>query len=141
MPNPIVKAILFASAFLTLLSACTPKETAITGAEREAVLAYSESKTDNLLAGLNAGDYATFSKDFDGDMLDAIPESEFTKLKQGRDATLGAYLSREVADVVQSGDFIIVVYTAKFEKEDEVTMRVVFRAAEPHQVSGLWFDK
>jgi hypothetical protein len=34
-----------------------------------------------------------------------------------------------------------VVYTAKFEKDDNVTVRVVFRAEDPHQISGLWFNK
>ncbi|MEW5940433.1 MAG: DUF3887 domain-containing protein [Chloroflexota bacterium] len=126
---------------LSLLSACAPKETPITGADRDAVLAYSEPKTDNLLAGLNVGDYAAFSRDFDEAMLKAIVESDFASLKADRDEKLGAYLSREVTSVSSAGDFIVVVYAAKFEKEENVTVRVVFRAAEPHQISGLWFNK
>ena len=133
--------IMTAALLVALLSACAPKETAITGADRETVLAYSEAKTDNLLAGLNSGDYAAFSKDFDSDMLGAIPESKFAALKQEREAAIGKYISREVASVNQSGEFIIVFYTAKFEKENEVTVRVVFRSAEPHNISGLWFNK
>jgi hypothetical protein len=34
-----------------------------------------------------------------------------------------------------------VIYDARFTKDDAVTMRVVFRAAQPHEISGLWFDK
>jgi hypothetical protein len=126
---------------VTVVSACAPKETILSGADREAVLAYSEAKTDNLMAGLNAGDYAAFSKDFDSDMLSAIPESEFLTLKEDRDAKLGNYISRSVTSVSLTGEFYVAVYLAVFEKDSEVTMRVVFRVAEPHNVSGLWFNK
>ena len=43
--------------------------------------------------------------------------------------------------MVQQGEFYVVHYDAKFEKEGAVTVRVVFRIADPHQVSGLWFNK
>ena len=100
-----------------------------------------QAKTDNLLAGMNAGDYAVFSQDFDQDMLSAMTETEFDKLKADRDLKLGLYVSREVDSVVQTGDFYAVIYDAKFEKDGAVTMRVVFRIAEPHEISGLWFNK
>ena len=116
-------------------------ETTLTGADMESVLAFSEAKTDNLLAGMNDHDYAVFSKDFDPDMLKAMTESQFDALKQDRDAKLGLYVSREVNSVVQSGDFYAVIYNTVFEKDDNVTMRVVFRVAEPHEISGLWFNK
>ena len=108
---------------------------------REAVLAFSEAKTDNLLEGMNANDYAVFSRDFDQAMLDAITQSDFASFKQDRDAKLGLYVSRQVNRVVQSGDFYAVIYDAVFERDDAVTMRLVFRVAEPHEVSGLWFNK
>lgn len=136
--------VLLAVVLAGLLSACGgSNETALTGEAKEAVLAYSEAKTDNLLSGMNAGDYAAFSKDFDQDMLNAMTQAEFDKLKKDRDDKLGLYLSRQVKDVMQSksGNFIAVVYDAAFAKEDAVTMRVVFRAGEPHEVSGLWFNK
>lgn len=135
-------AILLLTALLAgLLVGCGPNETVLSGEESEAVLAFSEAKTDNLLEGMNAGDYAIFSKDFDRDMLNGITEAEFKNLKADRDAKLGFYVSREVASVVQTGDFYAVNYKAKFEKDDAVNMRLVFRAVEPHEISGLWFSK
>ena len=126
---------------LTLLTACAPKQTPLTGADRDAVLIYSEAMTDNLLAALNSGDYAAFSRDFDADMLKAMDADQFAALKADRDAKLGAYISREVTDVLTMDDFIVVVYAAVFEKEPEVFVRVVFHLEEPHQISGLWFTK
>lgn len=135
-------SILFLVAFLfSLLAGCGSQSTSLTEEDKDAVLAFSESKADNLLTGMNTNDYAVFSKDFDQDMLDAMSQTQFAELKKDRDAKLGLYLSREVHSVTQTGDFYIVNYDAKFEKDDAVTIRVVFRIAEPHQVSGLWFNK
>ena len=133
--------LLLAGILVSFLAGCGSKGTTLTGADRDAVLAFSEAKTDNLLAGMNANDYAEFSKDFDDDMAKAMTQAEFDTLKKSRDATLGLYVSREVNSVIQTGEFYAVNYDAKFEKDDAVIVRVVFRIAEPHEVSGLWFNK
>lgn len=124
-----------------VLAGCGSNGTVLSGEESEAVLAFSEAKTDNLLAGMNAGDYSVFSQDFDEEMSSAMTEAQFNQMKADRDAKLGLYVSREVVNVTQVGDFYAVNYNAKFEKEDEVGVRVVFRMAEPHEISGLWFSK
>ena len=126
---------------LSLVTGCSPKSTPITGSDLEAVLAFSEEKTDRLLAAMNANDYTQFSEDFDQEMLNAMTSDNFASLKIDRDSKLGLYISREVNSVVQTGEFYAVLYDAKFEKDDAVTVRVVFRVAEPHEISGLWFNK
>src|SRR5512143_3645300 len=113
---------------LSLLAGCGgSKDTALTGDQRNAVLAYSETKADGLFAGLKSGDYAMFSTDFDQAMLNAMTKTQFEALKKDRDTKLGAYISRQVSSVVQNGDFYAVIYDAKFEKDDNVQVRVVFR--------------
>jgi len=121
----------------SIFAGCAPKETVLTGDDEKAVLAFSESETDNLLAGMNAYDYAAFSQGFDEQMHAAMTESQFDALKKDRDEKLGLYVSRDVNRVVQSGDFYSVIYDAVFEKDDAVTVRVVFRITEPHEISGL----
>jgi hypothetical protein len=127
--------------FLSLLAGCGPRGTPLTGNERDAVLVFSEAKTDRLLAGMNANDYAAFSQDFDQDMSNAMTQAQFNTMKKDRDSKLGLYISRQVNSVLQTGDFYLVIYDAKFEKDNAVTIRMVFRIAEPHKVSGLWFNK
>ncbi len=124
-----------------IATACAPKETPITGTDRDTILAYTESQTDSLMKGLKAGDYPMFSENFDQEMLNAMSQEQFDALKADRDAKLGTYVSRQVNTVFQQGDFYVVVYDAVFEKDDAVTMRVVFRTTDPHQISGLWFNK
>ena len=126
---------------LSLVAGCSPKSTPVTGSDLEAVLEFSEEKTDSLLAAMNANDYAQFSEDFDQEMLNAMTSDNFASLKIDRDSKLGLYISREVNSVVQTGEFYAVLYDAKFEKDDAVIVRVVFRVAEPHEISGLWFNK
>ena len=127
---------------LGFLTACGSQATPtpLEGATKEAILAYSEPKTDSVMAGLKDNNYAEFSKDFDADMLKALPQAKFDEIKKTNDTNLGAYISRQVKSVIQQGDFYVVFYAVKFEKVD-MSMRVIFRMDEPHQVSGLWFDK
>ena len=56
------------------------------------------------------------------------------------DSKLGAYQSREVTGVAEIQENILVIYKAVFETAPEVTIRLSISAAEPHQVTGLWFD-
>lgn len=141
MKTKSILIVLFAVLLSLLLFGCGSRETELTGADMDAVLAISEAKTDTLLSGMNHNDYAAFSQDFDADMLKAMSQAQFDALKKDRDSKLGLYISREVSSVKLVGDFYAVSYTAMFEKDDNVLVRVMFRVTEPHQVSGLWFDK
>ena len=124
---------------LAWLTACG-QDRPLSGVEKAAVLAYSEGIMDNLFAGLTANDYATFSRDFDSDMLRKIPAADFANWKQDMDSKFGSYLSRQVDQVSQSDEFYVVVYQAKFELEEPVIVGVAFHAVEPHAISHMWFD-
>jgi hypothetical protein len=108
------------------LSAC---ERTLYGNEKADVLAFSETVTDNLFDGLTANDYAVFSRDFDSDMYEQVPATDFAVWKQELDHKLGNYLSRQVDQVTQSGEFFVVVYQAIFEKEEQVKVTVGFHAS------------
>ncbi len=125
--------------WLTIIG-CAAGAQPIEGAERDAVLAYAEPKTENLLNGFNSGDYATFSRDFDATMRQAETEAVFTQTRAAMLGKIGRYISRQVTSVVKQDKFIVVIYSGRFEKEDGVTMRVVFKPDDAHQISGLWFD-
>lgn len=112
----------------------------LSSADREAVLLYAEPMTDNLLAGLNAGDYSTFARDFNAKMREALRESAFATTRATIVDKIGAYVSREVTRIEQRDGFIVVIYKARFENEAGVTVRVVFEPASEHRIAGLWFD-
>jgi len=112
----------------------------ITGKQKADILAYADPITDGLLAGLNENNYAKYSKDFGPVMKQTATPQSFAALHTRFMAKIGKYVSRTNPRIVRHKAFFIVVYAAKFEKEDPVTVRVVFPAAGNHYVTGLWFD-
>jgi hypothetical protein len=130
---------IFIIALLTL-AACGIASQTLTGTERDQVLAYAEPKTDNLLNSLNNNDYASFKRDLNSQLTDLIPADEFVLNYQNLGTRVGKYISREIDHVERGGDYITVLYRAKFEKEDNVTVRVIYEVAGDHRVAGLWFD-
>jgi len=125
-----------------VLSACvwlTACEWTLSGSKRATVLAFSETATDNLFAGLTADDYAAFSRDFDSDLNDEISATDFAGWKQGLDNQLGNYLSREIEQVTRADEFYVVTYRAKFERAEPVTISVAFHASD-ESIAALSFD-
>lgn len=129
--------LLLASGVL-LAAGCSLGPQQIEGAERDAVLAYAEPATDNMIAGLQAGDYAQFSRDMSPEMSEAMTEQQFTDLRTMLDTKVGSYVSRQVSSVEQNSDFVTVIYDAKHQNEEHVTIRLVFDQAK--LISGLWFN-
>ncbi len=121
-----------------LFTACTPTVPTITGAEYDQVLQFSEPIADNLFAGLKAGNYAMFSRDFDASMQKGLPESAFSGLTSSL-AKVGAYQSRTVDHIEKPEGYYVVVYNAQFE-QDVVTVRLTLTQSEPHLISGIWFN-
>jgi hypothetical protein len=121
------------------LTACQSQERILPAAESEAVLSYAEAKTTNMMAGLQSGDYAVFSRDFDDAMRGALPADKFAAFRDDTRAKIGDLQSRTVDSVRQNGDYVAVVYIARFTANDNVTLRVVFRVAAPHQIAGLFY--
>ena len=119
-----------------------PSGAMLSEADRETVLAFSESKMDSLFEGWNADDYAVFSKDFSEEVSKFMTREQFEKLKKDEYTGLGRYRSREVESVVQRSDgYCTVIYYAVFDNNNEVLVRVRFQAEEPHLINGLWFNK
>ena len=125
--------------FAALLTGCGSQERILSEQEAAAVLAYSEPKTETLMQAINSGVYAAFSRDLDEGMRNAIPEAKWQGFLDDIRGKVGDYRSRQVESVRQTGEYYAVVYKATFSKLDGVTLRVVYRAAEPHAISGLWY--
>jgi hypothetical protein len=133
-------AVLFL-AVVFVLAGCGSKSAAI---DQNAVLAYAGPATDNLLAGLNAGDYVKFSRDFDAQMKSAIPETAFQQTRQSLLSKVGQYQSRTLVTIHQTGPadnpVMVVIYNGKFGKADNVSITVSFqKSGGKEQVTGLYF--
>jgi hypothetical protein len=126
---------------LAILGSCAASPRALEGAERDAVLAYAEPMADSELAALNANDYEAFIKDYDQTMKEASTPEKFANLVTLVSTRSGKYLSREVTAVTAvSDDLILVIYSADFEKEEDVMVKLFFQAGGEHLITGLWLD-
>ena len=108
--------------------------------EQQTVLDYAAPASENVLAGLIARDYSQFSRDFSDSMKEGMDETAFKDLLNMLDSKLGAYQSNDLVTVLQDDNYSTVVYRLTYEKDNQVTMRVVFDKSDPHLISGLWFD-
>lgn len=142
----LLRASLIVVLMLTLAAGCSLVRSPIIepvvleGSDMDTVLVYAQEPAENLLEGLIARDYAQFSRDFTGDMKQGMNEQAFDDLLNMLDTKLGAYKSNNLVTVLQDENFSTLVYQLIYEKDNEVSMRVVFDNKEPHQISGLWFD-
>ena len=113
----------------------------VTGAEKDAVIAAADPITDSILAGYNDGDYAVYAKDFDEMMKNQLTEEVFKQTREMIIGKIGKYESRKVSKVYKKDQYTVVEYTAKFELEEEVNVKVVMQKLEEKWlVSGLWFN-
>jgi hypothetical protein len=131
------QSLLILAMVLLVLAACSPVD--LTGSARDKVLAYSEPMADNLLNAITASDYAHFTRDLDDTMLQAFTQAEFTTLHDQLNSKIGQYVSRQVTTVAPTQNMMVVIYSAKYTQDDNVTVRIVF-GGTPVKITGLWFN-
>jgi len=97
--------------------------------------------TENLLTSLSEQDEAGYTQDMEPVMKEASSGKKFTQTYNGIIGKLGQYKTAAMTKVFDQKGYRIVVYTAEFENETGVTVRVVFdiSGADP-KVTGLWLD-
>lgn len=133
----IVVLVVFA---LVLACGCMGQETVVSGEEAAAVLAYADPVADNLMQGFNEHNYTKYLRDFGPEMRQALNEAAFEENREFVTSRIGLYESRSDPVVTETGEFVAVTYRAKFEQEDGVALRFVFKKDDPsHQLQGLWF--
>ena len=97
--------------------------------------------SENLLVSIDNGDHDSYIRDMDQIMKEASTPADFESLRALLAEKVGAYESRIMVQVAEQEGLRSVIYDAKFEKEDSVTVRVVFNVTgKSPLISGLWFD-
>ena len=101
----------------------------------------AEPVADSILKGLSEDDYDLFSKNFGDTMRAALGKEAFRATREMVLSKVGEYVSRGKPSVVRQGPYLILVYKAKFSRQDTVLVKVVFAGGEElGEVVGLWFD-
>ncbi len=136
----IWKGIAAFSLALLVISGCIGQNT-LEGEDKDKWIRIATPIAENILQSINNNDYQSFSKDFSQEMKDAMPVAGFNDLREILMSKIGSYISSTPDKVEDQGDYITVYFTAIFEKDEQVTVRLVFRKDDPaYKVDGLWFD-
>ncbi len=133
-------------AVLLLLASCGPAAVpTLSPDEARSFADRMQASSENLLTAISSHDYDSFIKDMDAAMRQESGEADFEELYELLDAKIGRYISSKMVRVEaaeQAGlNLQVIIYDARFEQEDHVTVRVVYNmATDPPLVGGLWFD-
>lgn len=99
----------------------------------------AEPMAENILTSIETGDYQSFIKDFSEQMVKEMPEKNFLELKEKLNSQVGSYQSLSTLKTTEQGEYIIVYFTAHYEKED-MTVKLVYKNGDStYKVQGLWF--
>lgn len=139
------KVVVITLGLLLVLTACSEKKEQTSKAAAQTkdqeVLTYADPIVDNLLEGFNEGSYQKFSRDFDQQMKSSLNANAFMQTRQTIQSKIGRYISRHLSRIDRKGQLTAVIYSAAFENEKGVTVRVVFqKQGESYLVTGLWFN-
>lgn len=121
-----------------LSSACSAsKAVAVTGSEKDQVVATADPFAQDILNGITNNDFTTFAKDFDAAMTKAMTQSQFDAIVTSM-AKLGAYKGYEVNTVESLDSYYRVTYKVTYE-QGSFNMTLVIPQTGTAAVSGLWF--
>lgn len=100
---------------------------------------FADPVTENMLIAINEDNYPLFSEYFDEKMKCTLDEKEYQRQASAIKKAFGEYVSKEFVTVETDGQYIVVVYRAKFTQRDNVTVRnVLSKNDEGFLVSGFW---
>jgi hypothetical protein len=112
----------------------------ISSDDKEKISALVMPKIDNMMQGYAKNDYQQFSADFSPKLREGMPLSGFNDTRKMLSEKIGNYQSFEIADIMETQNFITVVCDAVFDNDGKVTIRVVFDPKDNYSVAGIWFD-
>ncbi|HZU87329.1 MAG TPA: hypothetical protein VFF78_07585 [Anaerolineaceae bacterium] len=108
--------------------------------EQSAALAAAEPLAANLLDGLERGDFAVFSRDFQGDLKSSLKETDFNDLRTVILNRLGSLQSRDAQTFEEVNGYINITYRLTYEHGQPVSLRLVLGQEEPLGIIMLAFD-
>ena len=121
------------------LTACQQAQT-VEGDTRTQIIDEAQPIADEILEGIDSGDYESFSQHFDEELKKGLTEAAFTSLHQQFQEKIGNHLSCQVNTVQAVDEYHAVVYDCRYEQAEKVSMRLVLTREDPVLATGLWFD-
>jgi len=111
------------------------------GATDKEVQAIADPIMDSILAGMKEGDYAKFSRDFDGLMKQELDTTRFDSRRQEIQAQIGDYSSRTYLGFLNQRGMTVILWKARFTgTTDDVLLKLYLSTEGKRTVAkGLYF--
>ncbi|MDQ0203515.1 DUF3887 domain-containing protein [Pectinatus haikarae] len=131
-----------ASKILILVLMLTVFNLTLCSAESTDIRAFSDDVTEELLLGINDGQYPAAAKFFDDKMKNALNKKRFAAESKKTKKMFGQYISKEYTRAESKESYKIIDYKAKFTKDDNVTVRTVLTEdGSGFLIAGFWILK
>jgi len=103
---------------------------------------FSNDVTENMLLAINENQFPTASQFFDDKMKKAWNKKTFLSDAAQIKNFFGPYISKELLRTESQDPYTILIYKAKFAKDDNVTVKTVLvNDADKFLISGYWVLK
>ena len=127
---------LFILSFMLLFAGCT----VVKDFDKESAIKITEPIMDITMEGLNESNYEKFTEYYTDSYKKSFPETAFLNFTEGFYKDPGKYISREVYEVRQINNGLIIHYKGIFEKRDSVAIVVTFEISnEDYKIKKIRF--
>ena len=132
--------ILFIIISILLISSFTGATTV--GEEDDEIKAIGNIVLDNVLYGINKKDYEIYSKDFDLELIEAIPEEKFKIIVKQMNNFIGNHKKRTFLGFINKKNVTIILWKAKYDKttEDILIRLVISKEEDKYLIKGILFQ-
>jgi hypothetical protein len=86
-------------------------------AKTEQLVKSADPVVENILDAVSQGSYEKFSKDLNSEMNSKLDEASFKQLNETVKTKIGSYVSKEFWKTQKNGNYTLLLYRAKFDKE------------------------
>ena len=123
------------------LSLC-PSHAEVIGTTDQEVRTIAKPVLENMLEGFKTNNYATYSRDFDATLKEAMTEKKFHAIDGQIENSIGNCETTEYIGFLTKGKMTLILWKAKFDKsESDVLMKLVMsKRGDTYYVTGLWFE-
>lgn len=103
---------------------------------------FSNDVTENMLLAINENQFPTASQFFDDKMKKQLNKKTFLSNAAKITDFFGPYITKELLRTESQEPYTILIYKAKFAKDDNVTIKTVLvNDADKFLISGFWVLK
>jgi hypothetical protein len=137
----IIGLAIIAGIIITLVIASVNKQQPLPASEQQSLTTELSLLGQNFFNNLTEKKYQEAALNFNSQIRQEMPPQELENIHNQITQKVGSLTTLGDPSLSKQDDNLVLEYTASFEREANVTIRLIFNE-EPggYQIAGLWFD-